>query len=132
MGNDTEATSPESHVVNWFEIPVSDMDRAVAFYQAVFKKELTKIEMSGESLSMFPYHSGNPNATGALVKSESEQPSATGTMVYFTCVDLSSELSRVAAAGGKILKEKFSIGEHGFIAHFQDTEGNKVGMHSMT
>ncbi len=131
MGSDPATNSGESNVVNWFEIPVSDMDRAIAFYQTVFAKELTKMEVSGEGLAMFPYNPGNPNATGALIKSANEQPSAIGTMVYFTCADLSAELSRVESSGGKILKEKTSIGEHGFIAHFQDPEGNKAGMHSM-
>ncbi|MCA1763853.1 MAG: hypothetical protein LC664_12800 [Flavobacteriales bacterium] len=56
---------------------------------------------------------------------------AGGTLVYFACEDCATETSRVANAGGKVLQEKFKIGDHGFCSIVMDTEGNTVGLHSM-
>jgi uncharacterized protein len=52
-------------------------------------------------------------------------------LIYFTCEDCANEESRVVSAGGKIEKEKFSIGDYGFISLVYDTEGNMFGLHSM-
>jgi predicted enzyme related to lactoylglutathione lyase len=65
------------------------------------------------------------------VKSADNVPSTSGTMVYFYCDDVAVEASRVEAAGGTLIVPKTSLGEFGFMAMFIDTEGNKVGMHSM-
>ena len=117
--------------VNWFEIYVSDIDRASAFYSKVLGKELQAVPSPGEGeMQMFPGEPGNPNCSGAIIKQPMSQPGPGGTMVYFQCDDVANEAGRVAEAGGKVLMEKRSIGEHGFIAMFEDTEGNHVGLHS--
>ena len=72
-----------------------------------------------------------PNASGALVKQEGWNPGTNGTIVYFACDDLTNELGRVAPAGGKVHRPKTPIGDYGFIAHFIDSEGNMVGLHSL-
>jgi len=120
----------EKNVVNWFEIPVTDMARAKKFYSTVFNRDLQDMPNPAMEMAAFPWAEGGENSTGALIKSEFTKPSERGTMVYFQCEDLSDELSRVEANGGKVLYPKSSIGEHGFIAQFLDTEGNKVGLHS--
>lgn len=118
----------------WFEIYVADLERARKFYSAVFQCELKDMQtppgmnMKMSAFSGDPYQAG---ATGALIQMEGVQPGGNSTIVYFWCDDCAVEAARVAAAGGSVMKPKFSIGEHGFIALFTDTEGNVVGLHSM-
>ncbi|MCG8702193.1 MAG: VOC family protein [Bacteroidales bacterium] len=119
------------NVVNWFEIPVSDIERAVNFYSSVFEIKLEKLPMPGTEMFAFPWQEGGENSTGALVKQNGYEPSDKGSMVYFTCEDVTAELGRVELNGGKIVTPKSSIGEHGFIAHAIDSEGNKIGLHSV-
>src|SRR5688572_16337023 len=118
--------------VTWFEIPVSDMKRAKAFYENVFSVKLTDSESAGDlKLAMFP-DSGCDcmGATGALAQGAYVMPSDKGTVVYFNCEDVSTELGRIEKHGGKVIFPKTSIGPHGFIAQFIDTEGNRVALHS--
>ncbi len=125
--------------VNWFEIYVNDMTRALRFYETVFGSELTKLESDHMPPNMeyfiFPYNKnmevGMCGTGGALVKMDGCGATAGGTVVYFSCEDCAIEASRVAPSGGIVFKEKFSIGENGFIALVQDTEGNTIGLHSM-
>ena len=122
----------EKNVVNWFEIPVSDFERAKKFYTEVIGAELMDLEMPGSQMSAFKWVEGGEHATGALVKAEGYEPSDKGTVVYFSCADdLNNELAKVEPAGGKVLLPKTSIGEHGFIAQFIDSEGNRVALHSI-
>ena len=121
--------------VGWFEIYVEDMSRARKFYETVLAQPLTDLPMPGSEEGMemvsFLWVENAPNTSGALVKHPMGQPSATGTLVYFSCDDCATELNRVAAAGGNVLHEKFPIGEHGFCGIASDTEGNTIGFHSM-
>ena len=78
----------------------------------------------------FSMEENGANAAGALVKHPMGKPGPGGTMVYFQCDDVSVEVDRVEAAGGKVMMPKTSIGDYGFIAMFSDTEGNHVGLHS--
>ena len=119
------------NAVNWFEIYVSDLDRAEAFYSKVLGKTLMDIPSPDEGqMKGFPWEEGAPNSSGALIKHPDGQPGPGGTMVYFQCDDVANEIGRVTDAGGKVMMEKMGIGEHGFIAMFEDTEGNHVGLHS--
>jgi len=119
------------NVVNWFELPATDLARAKTFYEAVFGIPLMHMDMGPSSMEMFPSEPGGPNAGGALVKSEGYEPCATGPTVYFFAEDIEATLAKVTAAGGSVMVPKMSIGEHGFIAHFADSEGNRVALHSM-
>jgi predicted enzyme related to lactoylglutathione lyase len=120
--------------VAWFEIYVKDMPRAKAFYEAVLDVKLQKIESMADGVSemwALPMHRDAPGAAGALVRMEGG-PAGGGasTIVYFWSDDCSKELARVASHGGSVKKNKVSIGEGGFIALAQDTEGNVIGLHS--
>ncbi len=117
--------------VNWFEIPVLDLDRAVKFYASVFGYTFTPETMGPYSLAFFPMTQGVSGATGALIKGGTYKPSHTGTIVYFTVDDIDEILRRVNAGGGRIVLPKKNIGQNGFIAHFDDTEGNRLALHSM-
>ncbi len=119
------------NVVNWFELPATDLVRAKKFYEAVFGVELMHMDMGPQAMEMFPGEPGGPNASGALIQGEGYEPNATGTTVYFQADDIDAVLAKVAAAGGQVMFPKMGIGEHGFIAHFVDSEGNRVALHSM-
>lgn len=116
--------------VNWFEIPVKDLDRAKRFYEAIIDIELTRAEMGPLKMALFPMVQGAPGAMGALVKAEGYLPSQTGSLVYLHVADIDDTLIRVKAQGGRTLLPKKGIGEYGFIAHFEDSEGNRVALHA--
>ncbi len=124
----TDQTNP----VNWFEIPVTDLEKAKHFYETVFGFQLSLNEMGSMKMAWFPMTQDGGGATGTLMKSEGYTPSHAGTLVYFSVTDIEATLVEVDAHGGKTLLPKTGIGEHGFIAHFQDCEGNRVGLHSRT
>lgn len=124
------------NVVNWFEIYTSDFDRAKKFYTEVFKFELTDLPMSSNNhpemkYATFPSDANSWGASGALAKIDMVKPGIGGTLVYFSTEEINTELNRVEAAGGKIIRAKQDIGEFGFIALVEDTEGNMIGLHSM-
>ena len=116
------------NTLNWFEIPVIDMERAARFYGDIFQVEMnTGPAGEGALMSMFPDGGG---VGGALVQSDGYVPSASGTVVYLNCnPSLDAVLARVEAAGGQIVLPKTDIGENGFFAFILDCEGNRVGLH---
>lgn len=119
--------------VRWFEIYVDDLPRAKAFYERVLATQLKELEAPGPGVSAmwaFPMREGGSGAAGALVKMQGFEAGAGGTIVYFECDDCAVEAGRVAANGGKVKKEKFALGNYGFIALIQDPGGNLVGLHS--
>ncbi|MBK6566985.1 MAG: VOC family protein [Saprospiraceae bacterium] len=120
----------------WVEIYVDDMDRAQKFYERVFEirmAELPMPESDGEMImKSFPWAENGKNISGALIKMKDMRPGVGGTLVYFTCDDCSVEESRVESAGGNVLQPKMSLGEHGFCSIVMDTEGNSIGLYSMT
>ena len=117
--------------VNWFEIPVTDIVRAKNFYQKVFGLELTDEEMDQYKMSFFPWTENAPGSAGMLMKGETYEPSHAGAVLYFSVDDIGETLRRINAEGGRTLMPKKSIGDYGFIAHFEDTEGNRLALHSM-
>ena len=117
--------------IGWFEIYVQDMGRARAFYDSVFATRLERLEGPDIEMWAFPMEPDRPGAPGALVKMEGFPSGGNSTIVYFTCSDCAVEARRASESGGKIFKDKFSIGQYGFIALVLDTEGNMIGLHSM-
>jgi len=116
---------------NWFELPAIDMDRAKGFYASIFDVTMgDPFEMNGSIMCFFPYEPEVEGATGTLIQQKSYTPSHQGTLVYFSVKEIDEVLARVESAGGVIINPKKSIGEqHGFVAHLEDTEGNRVGLH---
>ena len=118
-------------VISWFEIYVSDFERAKKFYTEVFRHKLADVEMTNERHSEMKYATFSGDAVnGALVKMDAAKPGIGGTLVYFHSEGITPELSRVEAAGGKVLRPKQAVGEFGYIALIQDTEGNLIGLRS--
>ena len=123
--------SESAHALSWFEIPVTNFARAKTFYETVLGRSMEPMVMGPITMGML---STDPNVVGgAIVHSEDSAPSKQGTIVYLNGGDdLAPMLARVERAGGSIVVPKTDIGgDFGFFAHFVDTEGNKVGLHSM-
>ncbi|MCP9836994.1 VOC family protein [Cyanobium sp. N.Huapi 1H5] len=116
--------------VIWFELYVDDMARARAFYETVFQLTLEPLPDAGMEYLTFPMDDGKVGAGGALAKMEGMAPGSGGTLIYFHCDDCAVEESRVAGAGGTVIKPKMSIGAYGFMSLVLDTEGNTIGLHS--
>ena len=118
-----------SNPVHWFEIAVKDLERAKTFYTKLLNLDFQFVEMPGSKMYMF----GEPDkvgSSGCLVKAEGSNPSEKGTVIYFSCEDVASQLKLAESAVGKLIVPKTDIGEFGFFAHITDTEGNRIGLHS--
>ncbi len=126
MSNDQTMRNP----VNWFEIYVQDMERAKKFYETVLDIELqpmpTEVSMCG-----FPGGPDGQGSSGALACFEGVPSGGNSTIVYFSCEDCAVEGARIEAAGGHVARDKFSIGQYGFIVLAIDTEENMFGLHSL-
>lgn len=116
--------------VFYFEIPVTDMDRAVRFYATVFELELTRQTIDGYDMALFPRVDDAPGASGVLAAGDVYVPSKSGVVLYIDVPDIDSVLSRAAAHGGAVLYEKKDIGDAGFVAEIEDSEGNRIGLTS--
>jgi predicted enzyme related to lactoylglutathione lyase len=122
------------NAINWFEIPVTNYERAKKFYNTILDVEIMDYHMPEKKMKygIFSYDMENNGVGGAIAQMEEMKPSADGSTVYLNGGDdLNVALSRVVAAGGQIIMPKTDIDENGFIAQFIDTEGNRVALHSM-
>ena len=120
----------QTNLAGWFEIPVTDMDRAKAFYEAVFDLHLELHDMGPQEMAWFPMQEGHYGAAGALVRGQGYLPAQTGVVIYLTAPEIEATLARAQASGGRVLANKTAIGEYGFIGFIADTEGNRIGIHS--
>jgi uncharacterized protein len=113
---------------NWFEIPVADLQRAVAFYETIFNTKIDILDLGGLKMGIFP----RKEVGCALCQHEAYQPSSSGVLVYLDASpDLDIVLQKVESAGGKILKPKTMIAPGlGYMALFTDTEGNRLALNS--
>jgi len=122
------------NAVSWFEIPVTNYQRAKTFYQTILSISITDTPMPEENVEYgcFPYEPENMGVGGAIMKMKDMNPSKDGSTIYLNGgEDLNVALNKVVAAGGEVFIPKMAIGENGFIAQFIDTEGNRVALHSM-
>lgn len=123
-----------AHALNWFEIPVADMDRALGFYASLTGRALRREAFGGpgEELGVFETE-GDNEVKGALLKNPHFQPSAHGTLVYLNASpSLDAWLARVTAAGGSVALPKVTLPDGmGCFAHIIDSEGNRVGLHAL-
>lgn len=118
--------------INWFEIPVKDFQRARIFYEKILGHTMQPMEAMGMKSAFFPADMENGSIGGCIIEGPGYEPASNGALIYLNGgEDLSVPLAKVEKAGGKILLAKTGIGPNGFMAYFEDTEGNKVGLHSM-
>ncbi|MEM9621117.1 MAG: VOC family protein [Pseudomonadota bacterium] len=113
--------------VSYFEIPVTDMDRAIAFYEAVFLVELERTVIDGHDMALFPFDEQSGGASGALAKGNSYVPSRSGPRIYFFVENLDETLRRAIAQGGKVAYPKTAAGNF-WVAEFEDSEGNQIAL----
>lgn len=123
------------NAISWFEIPATDLNRAQQFYEAIFGIQLIPMDMENIKMRLFPLDNMETGVGGAVVDSGGfHKPSATdGPLIYLNGnPDLQQVLDKVEAAGGKIMVPKMEISpEYGFMAVIIDTEGNRIGLHSV-
>jgi len=124
-----------SNPIGWFEIYVNDMQRAKAFYEGVLGVVLTRLESpdSGSPIEMwsFPMDASAYGASGMLAKVPGLAAGNNSTLVYFSCTDCAVQAARAVKCGGQLQQGKTSLGPHGHMALLIDTEGNRIGLHSM-
>ncbi|MCZ8170423.1 MAG: VOC family protein [Novosphingobium sp.] len=117
-------TNPVFH----FEIPVSDIDRAITFYQTVFGYRLTRQTVDGYAMAFFPRADGQPGASGALAQGDVYVPTRNGAIIYFDVPDIDPVLTKAKSGGGRVLFDKKHIGAAGWVAEIEDSEGNRIGL----
>jgi predicted enzyme related to lactoylglutathione lyase len=115
----------DAPLVAWFEIPVSDLERAARFYAAVFGKPLIRERVDGYDMAMF---AGADGPEGALVKGDVYVPGKAGPILYFRVADIDAVMARANAAGGRTLYARKDIGPNGWVAEFEDSEGNRIAL----
>lgn len=111
----------------YFEIPVLEMNRAVQFYQGVFRCALETTTIDSNEMALFPPIGGGKGITGALAKGEVYKPTVDGVVIYFSTSSIDETLDLVRSFGGSILYPKTDNGI-GFVAEFQDSEGNRIAL----
>ena len=117
------------NAIHWFEIPVTNLDRAVKFYSEVLEVNFKVEVFGGMHMAVFltETHEG---IGGALIVDAKRNPSQHGTLPYLNATaKLSACLDRVQKAGGNVIMQRTDIGDPGFIGQFEDTEGNIIGLH---
>ena len=127
------SNTPTRNAIDWFEIPVRDMDRAQAFYEALLGAPLRRETITGNTLAVFSY--AETGVGGCLMAGESAPaPSMDGTLIYLNAGPrLDDTLARVSAAGGRITTPKVQLPDGmGCFAHISDTEGNRIGLHALS
>ena len=120
--------------IGWVEIPVTDLDRAETFYREYFGWELTRQEERyGVTMSWFPMDMESYGSAATLIMGEGYTPSHEGPLVYFTAPEgtVEAALKKAETMGITILRETVDIGDHGFFAVIEDSEGNRIAIHSM-
>jgi predicted enzyme related to lactoylglutathione lyase len=119
------ATAVETPMIGWFEIPATDLPRARRFYEAVFALTMTLDRIDGYDMALFP---GDDGPHGALVTGDVYVPGKAGPILYFRVTDIDAVMARAVKAGGRSLFAKKDIGPNGWVAEFEDSEGNRIAL----
>jgi len=114
--------------VRYLEIPVADIDRAVAFYEAVFDLKLARATVDGYAMAHFPSPGGRLGADVTLAQGDVYVPSKAGAIVYFHIADIDAVMSRAVARGAATLYAKKEVAPGTWVAEFEDSEGNRIAL----
>ena len=117
-------------MISIFEIPATNISRAINFYKEILEVEIEKLDFPEMEMGLFPYQ--DQMVTGVIIKENGHEPSANGVTIYLNGGDnLQTILDKVEGNGGKIIIPKTPhADESGYFAIFHDSEGNKIGLHS--
>ncbi len=121
-------TTKSSNPVVYFEIPVTDIDRAIKFYTSVFNFTFEKQVIDHNEMALFPFSEESMGVSGALAKGEIYKPTKDGVVIYFKTESIEKTLKVATENGGQILYPKTSSGDLGFVAEFEDSEGNRIAL----
>lgn len=126
----TQKANNMNNLISIVEIPVTDLERAVKFYQTILGVSIEKMEMDGNQMGILPNEEGTVNVV--LVKGNDYKPTTDGAVLYLNAGnDLQPTLDKVTPNGGQVIVPKTAISpDMGYFALFIDTEGNKLGLHS--
>ncbi len=119
----------KSNPVVYFEIPVTDIHRAIKFYNAVFNFTFEREIIDKNEMALFPFSDENTGISGALAQGEIYKPTNNGVVIYFKTESIDKTLKMAVESGGQILYPKTSNGDLGFVAEFEDSEGNRIALH---
>jgi predicted enzyme related to lactoylglutathione lyase len=119
------------NLINWFEIPATDFNRALSFYKTILGVDIQQTEMFGTKMGLFP--ADGKNVSGAIVQGEDYKPSMNGVLAYLNGGnDLQIVLDKIEPNNGTVIVPKTQISpEMGYFGIFIDTEGNKIAVHSI-
>ena len=120
----TQKTNPAMY----FEIPVYDMKRAMAFYEKVFGFDFQLEEIHSNQMALMPFEVDGAGISGALAKGETYKPSPHGTLIYLRSESISKTLELAQLAGAKVLFPKTKAGDYAYVAEIEDSEGNRIGL----
>ncbi len=120
---------PPTNPVVYFEIPVVNLQRAKEFYTAVFSWSFENEVIDGNEMALFPFVDSRSGISGALAQGEVYRPTKDGVIVYFATSNIDVTMARVLANGGAELYSKTPVGLLGFVAEFEDSEGNRIALH---
>lgn len=119
-----------TNALNWFEIPVANIERAGRFYAQVLQQELKTQSFGPHAMQVFQYQ--QPGVGGCLIEGDQYKPTKFGTIIYLPVENINAALDRVTLSGGSIATARTELpGELGCFAHIIDSEGNRVGLHAM-
>jgi uncharacterized protein len=125
---DTQMYKSHNPVV-YFEIPVLDIERSTKFYVSVFNINFEKEVIDKNEMALFPFYDKKSGILGALAKGEIYKPTKDGVVIYFKTENIDKTLKLVIENRGQILYPKTSNGDLGFVAEFEDSEGNRIALH---
>ena len=118
----------ETEPALYFEIPVNDMTRAMAFYATVFGFDFELEEIHGNQMALMPFAVDGSGISGALAKGEIYKPTVNGTLIYLHTASIDNTLNAAQLAGAKVLFPKTKAGDHAYVAEIEDSEGNRIGL----
>lgn len=119
----------KSNPVIYFEIPTTDIERAIRFYTAVFNFDFERDTIHDNEMAFFPLTENHDGISGALAQGEIYKPTVNGTLVYFKTEDIKKTLNLAVKNGAEILFPITSNGDFGWVAEFKDCEGNRIALH---
>lgn len=129
----SQTNTPIEHAINWFEIPVTDMTRSIAFYERLLGITLRREPCSGLDFAVFPC-TDNPDAVkGALMAVDKAPANTDGVIIYLNAgKSLNAVLARLDACGGKLLTPRVVLPDNmGCFAHIADPDGHRIGLHAL-
>jgi len=112
----------------YFEIAVTDMERARRFYAEVMGYTFTTEIIHGNEMAILPFQDTARGITGALAKGTTYVPSLNGTLIYLSTSNIDATLKKATTSGGSILFPRTAAGDYGYVAELKDSEGNRIGL----